>query len=151
MSRNYARDSCHKATALPDKWKRELTNQIHCKKRLLCTCMYNAWVIYECPARVHYEEMDPYPCGATLCIFACLIIGGMMAFRVFKTWKKDFTRPQIDRAGNILWKPHKEAAENNCYETCCKTVSHITATIILQKLWLFSVSFPFSAILVAES
>lgn len=110
-------------------------------KRLLGTCKCTSrWEEQDCVSRpqkcINYAEMEPYSCGAILCVFVCLIIGGMMAFRVFNTWKKDFTRPQIDRPRNITWKPH-EAVENNCHETCCKTVSHITPTIIRQKLWLF--------------
>ena len=83
--------------------------------------------------RVRFEEMEPYPCAIPF-VFACLIIGGMMAFRVFKTWKKEFTRLQIDRPRNNLCKPDKVAVENSCHETCCKTVSSISPTIIVAEL-----------------
>jgi len=118
------------------------------RARIICICMWDwcgtdvtdvrlMWLMWDwcdLPGRVYYGEMEPYSCVAFLCVSACLIIGGMMAFRAFKNWKKEFTRLKIVRPRNILWKPRKEAVENNCRETCCKTVSYSTPTIILQKL-----------------
>ena len=71
-----------------------------------------------------------------------------MAFRAFKTWKEEFTRLPIDRLRNILWKPNKEAVENNCHETCCKAVSYITPTDHIAKMMII---FHFPSLLVLSS
>ena len=75
-----------------------------------------------------YEEMEI--CNyweAILCIFGCVIIGGIAFFSI-KIWKKEFgenTFLQIKKLKKILWKSEKTAVENDD-ESCCKTVSFIT-------------------------
>ena len=76
-----------------------------------------------------HEEMQIFNSWeAILCIFGCVIIGGMIAFFSIKIWKKEFgknTILQIQKLKKILWKSEKTAVENDD-ETCCKTVSFIT-------------------------
>ena len=65
---------------------------------------------------------------AILCIFGCVIIGGIVAFFSIKIWKNEFgenTILQIRKLKRILWKSEKTAVENDD-KTCCKTVSFIT-------------------------
>ena len=70
----------------------------------------------------YYEEMEScYSWEAILCIFGCVIIGGMMAFFSIKIWKKENTILQIKKLKTIFWKSGKKAVENDD-ETCCKTV-----------------------------
>ena len=80
----------------------------------------------------YYEEMESwltcYSWEAILCIFGCVIIGGMIAFFSIKIWKKEFgenTILEIKKLKTILWKSAKKAVENDD-ETCCKTVSFNT-------------------------
>ena len=80
--------------------------------------------------------MKTYSCEAILCASGCLIICGMIAFRAFKAWKREFekfTRLQSERTKNIMWKSQKEPVENDD-NTCCNTVSFIAKVIVLQKL-----------------
>ena len=71
-----------------------------------------------------------YSCEVILCVLGCLIICGMIAFRVFKACKREFgklTRLQSERPKNILWKLQKEPVENDD-DTWYDTVSLITNT-----------------------
>ena len=82
----------------------------------------------------HYRSVQDYGemeiCNsweAILCIFGCVIIGGIAFFSI-KIWKKEFgknTILQIKKLKTILWKSEKTAVENDD-ESCCKTVSFIT-------------------------
>ena len=75
-----------------------------------------------------YGEMEIYNSWeANLCIFGCVIIGGIAFFSI-KIWKKEFgknTILQIKKLKTILWKSEKTAVENDD-ESCCNTVSFIT-------------------------
>lgn len=77
----------------------------------------------------YYKEVEScYFWGAILCIFGCVMIGGMIAFFSIKIWKKEFgenTILEIKKLKTILWKSGKKAVENDD-ETCCKTVSFNT-------------------------
>ena len=74
----------------------------------------------------YYDEMEScYSWEAILCIFGCVVIGGMVAFFSTKIWKKEFgenTILQIKKLKTIFWKSGKKAVENDD-KTCCKTVS----------------------------
>jgi len=80
------------------------------------------------PSVQDYKEMEIcYSLEAILCIFGCVIIGGIAFFSI-KIWKKEFgenTILQIKKLKKILWKSEKTAVENDD-ESCCKTVSFIT-------------------------
>ena len=82
------------------------------------------------------EEMMTYSCEVILCVLGCLIICGMIAFRVFKACKREFgklTRLQSERPKNILWKLKKEPVENDD-DTWYDTVSLITNTGFLPYI-----------------
>ena len=97
--------------------------------------------------------MKTYSCEVILCVSGCLIICGMMSFRAFKAWKREFgklTRLQSKRPKNILWKSQKEPVENDD-SSWYDTVSLITIVIALsQKLiigWFPSLYFNISIML----
>ena len=79
--------------------------------------------------------MKTYSCEVILCVSVCLTVCGIIAFRAFKAWKREFgtlTRLQSERPKNILWKSQKEPVDGN---TCFDAVSLITNVIVLsQKL-----------------
>ena len=61
-------------------------------------------------------EMSAYMCEMIPCVSLCLIVCGMIAFRAFKAWRREFgklTRLQSGRPKNILWKSQKEPVEND--------------------------------------
>ena len=87
------------------------------------------------------EEMKTFSCEVILCVLGCLIICGMIAFRVFKPWKREFgklTRLQSERPKNTLWKLQKEPVENDDNVTWYETVSLITNTVAKINYWLVS-------------
>ena len=97
--------------------------------------------------------MKAYPCEIILCVSGCLLVCGMIAFRVFKACTREFgklTRLQRERPKNILWKSQKEPVENDD-NTWYDTVSLITSVIVLpQKLiigWFPSLYFDISIVL----
>ena len=97
--------------------------------------------------------MKSYSCEIILCVSGCLIVCGMIAFRAFKAWRREFgklTRLQSERPKNILWKSQKVPVENDD-NTWYDTVSLITNVIVLpQKLiigWFPSLYFNMSIVL----
>ena len=94
--------------------------------------------------------MESCSCEAILCIYGCVLIGGMILFTAFSIWKiesmKDveaWLRRQIERRKDPFWKSHKEAVENND-ETCYETVSFTSPLMILQiNYWPVSLLFIF--------
>ena len=81
--------------------------------------------------------MKTYSCEVILCVSVCLSVCGIVAFRAFKAWKREFgtlTWLQSERPKNILWKSQKEPIENDD-NTWYDAVSLITNVIVLsQKL-----------------
>ena len=85
------------------------------------------------------EDMKTYSCEVILCVLGCLIIYGMIAFRVFMAWKRKFgklMRLQSERPKNTLWKLQKEPVENDD-----DTVSLVTNINTAAKINYWLVSF----------
>ena len=118
----------------------------------MCSCKSGLYLGSICCLQFK-EEMKTYSCEVILCVSGCLVVSGMIAFRAFKAWRREFgklTRLQSERPKNILWKSQKEPVENDDISWYDK-VSFITNVIeLLQKLiisWFPSLYFNISIVL----
>ena len=109
---------------------------------LMQIILYNTSEIIYRRQSVRVLEMSAYMCEMIPCVSLCLIVCGMIAFRAFKAWRREFgklTRLQSGRPKNILWKSQKEPVENDgntryytvSYYQCDRTAAKI-------KYWLVS-------------
>ena len=117
--------------------KYQMTGLTQVSTHLMCHYYANHVESMNLFSSVRGENEDLFLRSIILCVSVCLTVCGIVAFRAFKAWKREFgtlTRQQSERPKNILWKSQKEPVENDD-NTWYDTVSLITNVIVLsQKL-----------------